>query len=180
MNIVTSLLNNETSTNDFIKHLLKTVIIAEVRNMIYYIHYKYPIRFSRKDANICVKKYTQIAFSEYSETKKAKINRNVKKKLLKRRFKNSKTLTSINNKNKAISTYSEDDTYCNARVWNGGSITVVDENTINYGGRCSRKHAKDKEYCHQHIVKNKHQNYFKNPSPELIQHFKKYSLNNNK
>ena len=55
MNIVTSLLNNETSTNDFIKHLLTTVIIAEVRNMIYYIHYKYPIRFSRKDANICVK-----------------------------------------------------------------------------------------------------------------------------
>ena len=81
---------------------------------------------------------------------------------------------------KIISNYSETDKYCNARVWNGGSITVIDDKTTIYGGRCSRPHIKRKEYCHQHIIKNKHQNYFKNPSPELIQHFKKYSLNNNK
>jgi hypothetical protein len=180
MNLVASLLNNETAINDFTKNLLKTVIIAEIKNMLYYIHYKYPNYFSRKDANTYIKKYSHIIFEGYSETKKGRISRNIKKKLLKRRFKNSKTLASINNKNKIISNYSETDKYCNARVWNGGSITVIDDKTTIYGGRCSRPHIKGKEYCHQHIIKNKHQNYFKNPSPELIQHFKKYSLNNNK
>ena len=173
MNLVTQYLNQELNTQYLIKNLLIKIILDDIKNMIWYIHYKYPQKFNKKIAREYLKKYHNLVLINYSEAQKNRNAKNIKKKLHKRKF---NKIGILKTRNKDNTKYNKNDKFCNARVWNCGFVKNLKNKTI-YGGRCCRKKVNNKEYCFQHLKNLKHGDYFKEPSEKLIKHFQKTSIN---
>ena len=143
--LLDDLLNLKINYNNLILKLLERVIIDDVVNMIRFVHYKFPTLFKNKDVKNYIKKYSKLTFNNYSQIKINKLNIKVNKRLLTRRIKNARSLKFIRNKNKMLSSYNKNDKYCNARIWNSGSIIQLDDGRTIYGGRCSRKKVNGKD-----------------------------------
>ena len=173
MNIIDDFLNKRQNINQILTKVLIKIILDEIKNMIWYVHYKYPDKLKKRDVKDYIKKYSNILIVQYSETRKNKIKKNIQKKLLKRKPKSVYNIDFLKTKNKDNTKYNKNDKYCNARVWNYGSIIKLKDKTI-YGGRCCRKKENNKEYCFQHSKNLKHGDYFKEPSETLQKHFEKH------
>ena len=169
MSLIEQLLSQEISLNTLVKEMIIKIILDEVKNMIWYIHYKYPEKFKKKEVKEYIKKYQNIILVKYSQSRQSQIKKNIKKKLEKKKFKN---IGLFKTKNKDNTKYHKNDKYCNARVWNCGLVKKLKTKTI-YGGRCCRKKETNKNYCFQHTRNLKHGDYFQDPKLELIKHFTK-------
>lgn len=178
MNLIGKILKNEISIQTFYKDLILLLVKNEIKNLLLYVKFKYPDILNNDNIINLFNKYKNIKISNYSQTKLTKLYKKINKKVLKRRIKNCKSLKTIINKNKTILNYKKNDKYCNARIWNGGQIINIDNKTI-YGCRCSRYKMKDKDYCHQHSIKNKHGSYFDEPTQEIKNLFIKFNQKEN-
>ena len=88
MNFVESILNNNIKLDDLYKELIITFFKQEIKNMLMFIHFKYPECFTKKDMLDYFKKYKMLKINTDSQTKVVKLNKKIRKKILMRKFKN--------------------------------------------------------------------------------------------
>ena len=170
---------NDIKNNKLFKLLLDTYIKNELSNMFRYINYKYKKEFTHKDVKKYINKYVineKIKYNKYIKTDKNRFYKIVKKKIFIRKFRNSNISKGLinNSSNKNESSLIFDNTKCYARVWNDGSIIKLENGNIVYGKQCQRKKKDTTNYCGQHIKNNKHADFNKIPSEELITHYTNY------
>lgn len=168
---------NDIKNNKLFKLLLDTYIKNELSNMFRYINYKYKKEFTKKDVKKYIAKYVtneKIKYNNYIKTDNNKFYKIVKKKIFMRKFRNS-NINKVDGNNKSSLIF--DNKKCYARIWNDGSIIKLENDDIVYGKQCQRKHKENSNYCGQHSKNNKHGDFNKNASEELIEHFEQYQDN---
>lgn len=138
--------------------LFKILIQNEIKNLISYLHLKFPTIITNDIKKTLIKKYIKnfIILNTLTDKNKKKNHNKVKKKILNKKFKIKYNRKICNNQ-------------CEARIWNGGIITED-----NYGSRCSRSKTDNSKYCKQHSIHNKHGNYLEKTSDTIIKEFEKH------
>lgn len=147
-----------------LEDITKQYCIDYLKNTIYYIHIKYPTKFTKSDAT----KYSKLLETNISivpSDNNVLINL-ANKKIEKRKIRN----TGVYSPNNDIPT-NED--RCISRIWANGKIRTTETGII-YGDRCSRSKINTK-YCMQHNENNPHGDWDSAPTPDLIINYKKHS-----
>jgi hypothetical protein len=155
------------------KKLLTIYIKNEIENLILYIHKIYPKIIQKSDVKYLLKKYSKnnnYSYKKYKDKDKNKIYFKVKQKIFIRKFKNKNI--SITTKER-LTNFAFNKDKCNARIWGNGIIITLEDGRVIYGKQCGRKKC-DNKYCTQHNHNNPHDDFNKEPSDKLKQHYQKY------